>query len=518
MDSAMSFYHRYRPQQFSHLVGQEHVSRILQEALRSDRLAHAYLFCGTRGTGKTTTARLLAKAVNCGQLTKKDMEPCNACDLCQAIASDSCLDVVEIDAASNRGIEEIRQLQDQIRFRPQLAARKVVIIDEVHMLTKEAFNALLKTLEEPPSYLLFVLATTEPHKLPATVISRCQRFDFMTPGTTAISQYLSRIAEAEKLKIEEPALTRLAELAHGSFRDSSTILEQLATSGQSITLELVVTNLGLPAEELLDRYLAALGGQDDSSLVADLQHYFNRGGNPAAFIDAACYRLESQLVAGQAMAASRVLSRLARMKYQLRYVPSGQLPILAALSDETPVVSNAGSVPSKNTENTALTGNVSANKTALPPVPPVTISVPVAQKVEVAAAAPSPEPAKPPVIMGEPSSDTETVTVQVAEQVPPAELPEGSLTDRWQLALEKLITDSQSSMVAILRTAKPLGWQPPVLRIGVQFPFHADQLGRTKNRGILEAVMSDCLGSPVRVELEVLPANDLASAVSEIDI
>ena len=186
--SYQALYRVYRPQTFSELIGQDAISQTLLNALRQNRLAHAYLFCGPRGTGKTSTSKILAKAVNC--LDPQDGEPCNACENCRAINEDRFLDVIEIDAASNRGIDEIRGIREQVRFTPSMGKRKVYIIDEVHMLTTEAFNALLKTLEEPPEHVLFVLATTDPQKVPKTVLSRTQRFDFhriptaSTPTTT----------------------------------------------------------------------------------------------------------------------------------------------------------------------------------------------------------------------------------------------------------------------------------------------------------------------------------------------
>jgi DNA polymerase III subunit gamma/tau len=216
---------KWRPQTFAELAGQEHVARTLQNALRQGRIAHAYLFTGTRGVGKTTTARLLAKALDCelGPLP----EPCNQCPSCQAITIGSSLDVLEIDGASNRGIDEIRDLREKIRYAPTRSRYKIYIIDEVHMLTEHAFNALLKTLEEPPPQVVFIFATTEPQKVPSTILSRCQRFDFRKVASTEIALCLGKIAEQERIHISSDTLYRIARRAEGSLRDAQTLFDQV---------------------------------------------------------------------------------------------------------------------------------------------------------------------------------------------------------------------------------------------------------------------------------------------------
>lgn len=216
---------KWRPQTFAELVGQQHVARTLQNALRQGRMAHAYLFTGTRGVGKTTTARILAKALNCEQ--GPSPEPCNQCALCQAITLGSSLDVLEIDGASNRGIDEIRDLREKIRYAPARSRYKIYIIDEVHMLTEHAFNALLKTLEEPPPQVVFIFATTEPQKVPITILSRCQRFDFHKVASAEIVQCLGKIAEQENIHISSVALHRISRRAEGSLRDAQTLFDQV---------------------------------------------------------------------------------------------------------------------------------------------------------------------------------------------------------------------------------------------------------------------------------------------------
>ena len=227
----MNLYQKYRPSSFKGLVAQEHVKTTLQNALKKDMLTHAYLFCGPRGTGKTSTARLLAKAINCEKLDPKNFEPCNECNICDQINKGSLVDLVEIDAASNRGVDEIRDLRESVKFAPTQSKNKVYIIDEVHMLTKEAFNALLKTLEEPPKNVYFILATTELHKIPDTIVSRCQRFGFRRINLEDITNHLAYICEEEKVNFEKKALEKVSLRSEGCMRDALSLLDQLISFG-----------------------------------------------------------------------------------------------------------------------------------------------------------------------------------------------------------------------------------------------------------------------------------------------
>jgi len=245
----MVLYRKYRPQKFSELIGEKEIITILQNEIKQEKTAHAYLFAGPRGVGKTTMARILAKAVNCANRKKGEAEPCDQCLSCQEIAQGKSFDLIEIDAASNRGINEIRELKERIRFLPSLSRFRVFIIDEVHMLTPEAFNALLKTLEEPPSYVLFILATTKIHELPETIISRCQVFKFTKIPLEEIVDYLKEIAKKEGVKISEEVLKIIAFRSEGCARDAMSLLGQIIALGdKEITLEEAM--LVLPPSQL----------------------------------------------------------------------------------------------------------------------------------------------------------------------------------------------------------------------------------------------------------------------------
>ncbi|MFM8635602.1 MAG: DNA polymerase III subunit gamma/tau, partial [Planctomycetia bacterium] len=287
---------RYRPQLFADLVGQEHVARGLSGAIESGRIGHAYLFTGARGVGKTSAARIYAKALECA--TGPAAEPCNQCDSCVAISAGQDVDVVEIDAASNRGVEEIRQLRQNVAVRPARGRFKVYIIDEVHMLTREAFNALLKTLEEPPGHVKFVLCTTEPDKLPITILSRCQRFDFQTVDVPAIARRLAQIVEAEGAEVAPVALDLIARRAAGSMRDSQSLLEQLlgAASGP-IGVDDVHAVIGTGREERIGRLVAAIANRDAKEAIAAFDASLVGGADPGGVLEQVIAALRDALLA-----------------------------------------------------------------------------------------------------------------------------------------------------------------------------------------------------------------------------
>ncbi|HEY4308592.1 MAG TPA: DNA polymerase III subunit gamma/tau [Pirellulales bacterium] len=275
---------RYRPQAFGQLVGQEHVARALTAAITSNRVGHAYLFTGARGVGKTSAARILAKCLNC--VEGPAAVPCDRCDSCLSIASGDDVDVLEIDGASNRGIEEMRELRHNVGIRPSRSHFKIYIIDEVHMLTREAFNALLKTLEEPPEHVKFIFCTTEAEKIPVTILSRCQRFDFAGIQAGSIVGRLKQIVAAEGISADEQALVLLSRRAGGSMRDSQSLLEQLlAVGGKQITVDDVNNLLGTASDERLSRLAGHLVARDAAAAIADLDAAAAEGVDTGQLLD-----------------------------------------------------------------------------------------------------------------------------------------------------------------------------------------------------------------------------------------
>jgi DNA polymerase-3 subunit gamma/tau len=333
---------RWRPQKFDDVVGQEHISRTLQNALRSGRISHAYLFVGSRGIGKTTSARILARCLNCRAFDAPTPEPCGQCDTCRSIAAGTNIDVIEIDGASNNSVEDVRQIRDNIRLVPSSSRYKIYVIDEVHQLSTAAFNALLKTLEEPPAHAVFILATTESHKIPATIISRCQRFDFRRVGIDSLVALLRRIVEAEGRSATPEALHAIARAADGGVRDAESILDQLlAYSDEELGYQDVNDVLGLVDWRTLHDLCDALAagdvvrlmhivddvvaqGSDLTQFVQEILRYFRsllilRAGAPAQLLALP----EDEIAAMRDRAARYTLTQLIRLVEQFSDLSRG---------------------------------------------------------------------------------------------------------------------------------------------------------------------------------------------------
>ncbi len=287
---------KYRPTKFDEIVGQEHVSQTLKNALQSDHLAHAFLFCGPRGVGKTSCARILAKVLNCQNPTA-DYEPCNTCESCQSFKENTSFNITELDAASNNSVEHIRALIEQVRFQPQQGKYKIFIIDEVHMLSQQAFNAFLKTLEEPPSYAIFILATTEKHKIIPTILSRCQIFDFRRIQVTDIVNHLKGICEQESIQAEESALHIIAQKADGALRDALSIFDRIiAFSGKQVKYDDVIRNLNILDYDYFFKMTEALLSEDAAAVLNTFDEILRKGFDADIFINGLSEHLRNLLV------------------------------------------------------------------------------------------------------------------------------------------------------------------------------------------------------------------------------
>ncbi len=509
---AQALYRKWRPQTFDEVVGQEHVVRTLRNALLSGRVHHAYLFAGPRGTGKTTTARLLAKAVNCLD-PEPAHRPCNRCAICRAVNEGRLMDLIEIDAASNTSVEDVRELRERVGYRPSEARYKVYIIDEVHMLSTAAFNALLKTLEEPPSHAIFVLATTEPHRIPATVLSRCQRLDFRRVPLADMVARLRRVAEQEGIQAEEDALSLIARHATGSMRDAESLLDQLAAyTDRVVTVEAVRTALGTGDEGAVLALTDALAARDAGRGLAVINEAADRGTDPRQFArqmtdhlralmlirlgaPVPLYIPESLRPTVQSQAARftpRQLARAVRLFGQAasdaRAGWQPQLPLELAFVEAAMPEEEAG------TASAAQPGPPPRHE---PPAPPPTpspvraVGRPVAPSGRLSpVASPTPTPTAPPV----------------REPPPPEPVAEFSLEEvnqQWNDML-RLLRSVNHSLEALMRSGRPVIVEGGALLIGFPYAFHRDKVDEEANRRAVEDALTQLLGRPVRVRCVLL--------------
>lgn len=462
----MVLYRKYRPQTLTDLIGQELVKKALLSAFASGKLSHAYLFCGPRGTGKTSTARILAKMVNCAN--PKEGEPCNTCVSCLSITDGSNLDLVEIDAASNRGIDDIRSLKETIKLAPTAAQKKVYILDEIHMLSTEAFNALLKTLEEPPTHALFILATTEVQKIPVTILSRVLRLDFKLATPVELLQALQKIIDQEKIIIDPEALKTLAKKAGGSFRDGVKLLDQLAASGEAITLSSVESSLGTTSLQAISKLLKCMSAKDGEGAIIELNKLLDQGVS-AREINLSVLDLLHQLL----LISQKLGERLVKPEIsEEQYVGLDKL---------------AGQFPGRQLLELLNSFQASYEQLRFTSIPALPLELAIIENCLEYLEAPVTRPA--PVAQAAPKIN-EAVLVN-SDDVK-------KIHDRWSYLLET-IKQYNYSLEALLRSARIAECNDTHVIFEVPYSFHQRILEAPKSRDMLESVLSDILGRSVQV-------------------
>jgi len=512
------FARKYRPQTFSELIGQSHVTTTLTRSLESKRLAQAYLFAGMRGVGKTSAARILAKCFNCDQ--GPTATPCNRCGNCTQITGGNSLDVLEIDGASNRGIDEIRSLRETVPFAPASGAFRIYIIDEVHMLTTEAFNALLKTLEEPPAHVKFIFATTAASKVPATILSRCQRFDFRRMESSTIVKALTRLANTEQVPIDEAALYAIARASDGSLRDAEVVLEQLASFVKGTIHEPDVTELlGAIESEALFTLTQAILTHEAPAALAALIGQIEQGRDATQLLTGLLHHVRNLLVistTADAPARDALLARLidepsdrlTKLTEQARHVPSQDLLLmLQVLSGayelvrrspmaqtilELVVIKLASREPWQSLEAISrrleqLGSGPPPPRSASPLAAPTLLHYSRPSTTEAVSSPPTPEPPR------------ETAPAAVRMSAPE------DLLGPWPRFLERLGAQKMS-LAAYLADARPMSLDGGTLTIGLPgFALHQEVLTVLETRRLIERLLSELYQAAISVQYATLP-------------
>jgi len=550
--AAQALYRVWRSQTFDELVGQEHVVQTLRNAIVEGRIAHAYLFTGPRGVGKTTVARLLAKAVNC---TAPEAErPCGQCESCRAVAEGRSVDVIEMDAASHTSVEDAREIIERVQFRPTTGRYKVYIIDEVHMLSTAAFNALLKTLEEPPGHAIFILATTESHKIPATILSRCQRFTFNRHSVAATVEHLMKVAEGEGLTLEQPAAEAIARASTGSMRDALSVLDQLQSYGsRTITLEMVRALLGSSEAAEVTALVDALSNNDLTAALKVVNEVADQGADLRQFVRDLVERLRALLLisAGSAgdlldvsddelqvmqeQAARNSVGQLLQwvklfsgIDHQLRTSPYGQLPLELAV-----VEALIGPVPEANPNTarpamarpTAARPAVAAAAPVQRPAPQRAPEAPQAVASRPSAAPATRVPPRPAVQEPAPARSAAAPEEYVDDPLPPVEaaVPEATpapaasdappdevaaynddmgTLEQIEAIWPAVVRDMKAynpQLQALLRNVHPLDVQGQTVVLKADFKFHKEKVEQPQHRRLLEDMISKHVGHQVLV-------------------
>ena len=506
-----ALYRKWRPQRFSDVVGQPYTVQTLRNAIAQGEIAHAYLFAGPRGTGKTSVARIFAKAVNCPH--PQEGEPCNECPSCRAIAQGSALDVLEIDGASNRGIDQIRQLREEVHFAPAQSRYKVYIIDEVHMLTNEAFNALLKTLEEPPPHVVFIFATTEPHKVLPTVLSRCQAFEFKTISPEQIVIQLQKVVQAEGISVAEEALQAIARHARGALRDALVLLDQLVSfkGGGEITPDDLYEMLGLPPEEALDRFLDALLARDAPAALALLEELAERGRDFELFVEELLLRSRDRLLSlwepskGRKDAAEeslwiRLAGELLELRRELRYALDKRILVEVFALEWT-----------QGQDALAPTGAEAAP--ARVPAPAETSASESPQPLRKAPAVPEAPPEAPDPA---PTSSPSPSPSPTPPSTPKAARARVNVHEAWQRLLVRARRE-KAALQALLAEASPrLSDDTLHIEYPPDYTFHKERLEQPENLQIMQNLVREIFGE-VRLSVGFASASGEASSPPELE-
>jgi DNA polymerase-3 subunit gamma/tau len=482
-----ALYRRWRPQTWDEVVGQEHVVQTLRNAVRGDRWAHAYLLAGPRGTGKTTVARLLAKAANCLAESPAD-RPCNACEYCRAVNAGSFLDLIEIDAASNTSVEDVRDLRERINFRPNQGRVKVYIIDEVHMLSTAAFNALLKTLEEPPAHARFVLATTEVHKIPATVLSRCQRHEFRRIPVATIAAALQSKCAAEGLTVEPRVLDLIARQSTGSLRDAISLLDQLTSTGEAVTLEQAQQVLGTATSEAVRSVVRAMAERQAGPGLTAIHQALDAGSDPR--------QLARQVVE---YLRGVVLTRLSS---------NAELDVVPEVQAEMAELARAFALPALLSGLTAFQKAAAEGRGNWQPGLPLEMALIEActdRPEAVASQASSPAVARAPASASRPSPPAAPPRPPTKTAQAPASRPSDSagptfdqVRSQWQQVLAAAYRRDPRTQ-ALLNSGRPMGMEGGAVVLGFNSDLLRERMERKENLALVRQCFEDVFGTPLTV-------------------
>jgi DNA polymerase III subunit gamma/tau len=491
---AQALYRKWRPQKWQDVIGQDHIIQTLRNAVTAGRVAHAYLFAGPRGTGKTTTARLLAKAVNCLH-DELGVRPCDTCDHCLAVNQGRFLDLIEIDAASNTSVEDVRDLREKINFSPNQGRYKVYIIDEVHMLSTAAFNALLKTLEEPPPHAIFVLATTEIHKIPATVLSRCQRHEFRRIPLKEMVEYLEKMAGEEGLQVDRDAVMLVARQSTGCLRDAISLLDQLSSGGEAITLEMALHLLGVTTNQLVVEIVESLVKEDVTQGLEHIHRALDGGSDPRQFARQLVEYLRDVLLVkmGQAVQVDAGAEVREVMAHQAEAISLERLLAMIKVFNQAATELRSGWQPALPLEM-ALVESLRAGAAR-----PTQEMPPLSQRSSASPEGAPKTPTKPGEVVELFQSGIEKPKAESSVATDPeSEEMYAQVVSNWRRVLDAVKNRSNTTH-PFLNSCKLLGMRKGVLLIGYNGDFVRQQMETDEHRSVVETVLEEIIGTAIPV-------------------